>query len=106
MSKALKIPGSGSETAHESASGHVEFGKSATNYVSNQEVFSSGQHVSVPVCMDRNIPTWCHHAFQIEDALNKRDRTEWDFVVPVWIAITLFCTMVQVIGFKALNYIL
>lgn len=51
---------------------------------------------------DVRLPEWCYPAFKLERARYRTERTDWGFVAPVWIAIALFCTLVQVVGIKAL----
>lgn len=47
-------------------------------------------------------PNWCHVAFMFERQRLRSERTDWSFMAPVWIAIGLFCTIVQVFAFKSL----
>lgn len=48
------------------------------------------------------LPEWCYRAFNLERAEDRKQQTDWGFVTPVWIAIALSCTLVQVVGFMAL----
>ena len=102
VTKALKIPGAGGKAANESANETIGFEASHIVYSSNYGVTSSGFSSRGSTRMDPTVPAWCYPAFQFEKARNKRERADWDFVVPVWIAITLFCTLVQVVGFQTI----
>lgn len=102
VSKALKIPGSGGEAISTSAKEQFGFEAYAELYPSNHAMMSSGLERRRAAHIDRNVPSWCYPAFQFEKAQNKSERTDWEFVVPVWIAITLFCSLVQVVGFQTL----
>ncbi|MEM9571935.1 MAG: hypothetical protein AAF996_10730 [Pseudomonadota bacterium] len=48
------------------------------------------------------LPDWCYRAFKLERADDRKQQTDWGFVTPVWIAIALSCTLVQVVAFMAL----
>lgn len=102
VSKALKIPGSSSEAISESANESVRFGPVSTLYSSNHTVTSADLPSGGPGQIDPRVPDWCYLAFQFEKKKSERERTDWDFVLPVWIAITLFCMLVQVVGLKTL----
>ena len=49
------------------------------------------------------LPDWCYQAFTLERAVDQKEQTDWGFVTPVWIAIALFCVLVQLVGFLALT---
>ncbi|MEO1553432.1 MAG: hypothetical protein AAFR82_05810 [Pseudomonadota bacterium] len=47
-------------------------------------------------------PYWCQVAFMFEKERRRAEPTDWSFVLPVWIAITLFCSLVQIVAFKSI----
>lgn len=102
VTKALKIPGAGGKSVSESANEHVRFEPVSTLYSSNHTVASADLPCGEVGQFDSRVPDWCYPAFQFEKGKSKRERTDWDFVLPVWIAITLFCMLVQVVGLKTL----
>jgi len=52
--------------------------------------------------LSKETPSWCHVAFMFERQRLRSEPTDWGFVAPVWIAIGLFCTLVQVVTFQTL----
>lgn len=58
------------------------------------------QHKGMPAS---KTVAWYYRALKLERARNPGERTDWGFVVPVWIAIILFCIIVQVGLFLALK---
>ena len=47
-------------------------------------------------------PSWCQVAFMFERERSRKERTDWGFVLPVWIAVALFCSLVQIVAFQSL----
>ncbi|MEL7030805.1 MAG: hypothetical protein AAGL97_03170 [Pseudomonadota bacterium] len=47
-------------------------------------------------------PSWCQVAFMFERERNRKEPTDWSFVLPVWIAIALFCSLVQIVAFQSI----
>ncbi|MEL6826783.1 MAG: hypothetical protein AAFN91_11095 [Pseudomonadota bacterium] len=46
-------------------------------------------------------PSWCQVAFLFERE-RRKEPTDWSFVLPVWIAIGLFCSLVQIVAFQSI----
>lgn len=47
-------------------------------------------------------PAWCQVAFLFERERRRKEPTDWSFVLPVWIAIGLFCSLVQIVAFQSI----
>lgn len=47
-------------------------------------------------------PSWCQVAFMFEKERRRTEPTDWSFVLPVWIAIALFCSLVQIVAFQSI----
>lgn len=104
--KALKSPGSNGEAHIKPALETLSFDAPDVASSSNKMVVPKSRPQCRSTQTNPNTPAWCYYAFQFEKLRSKRERTDWEFVVPVWIAITLFCTLVQIVGFKTIVSVL
>lgn len=79
----------------------IEDSRSLMTPEASSPVLSGRSRSSAP----NRLPEWCYRAFSLERARANKDHTDWGFVAPVWIAISLACLLIQLLAVMALTSI-